>query len=83
MVGMFLKQRFDVFAVKLQLLGQSAEQLAQAHGQLAFGSNNRFGGLELIGLGEELQAFLGCLGPPKLMGVKELLPTAFAGGDQS
>ena len=58
------------------------QQLAQAHGQLALGPHNRLGGLELIGLGEELQALFGRLGPPQLVGVQELFPAPFAGRDQ-
>ena len=76
---MFSKQRFNLLTVELELLTQGAEQLAQAHGQLALGSNDRFGGFELVGLGEELEAFFSRLGPPKLVGVQELLPAPLAG----
>ena len=82
MVGMLSEKSLDLFAVEGQLLGQGAEQFTQADGQLAFGSNNGLGGLELVGLSEKRQAFLGRFRPPQPVGVQELLPAALAGTGQ-
>src|SRR5512135_1196129 len=78
---MFLEELFNLLAVKLELLAQGTEQLAQAHGQLTLGQNNGLGGLELVGLSEKLQALFSCCWSPQPVGVQELLPPPLALAD--
>ena len=67
----------------LQLLGQRAQEFAEAQRQAAFSLDDRLGGLELIGPGKDGQAFFDGLGPPQLVSMEELVPAPFTRFNQS
>ena len=81
-IGMVLKERLDLLAILIELLLESAQQFAQAHGQLAFGAGDRGRGFELVGLGENSQALVHRFRAPKPVRMEEFFPAAFAGFGQ-